>query len=161
MFRKQNWLILLITFAVVVSGCSTSPPNGDVSGERLKIFASTKYKGVELLFTESVETYARADGSNYDHAIREVGWDLISAIGNSATATPGLQAIVFNRINYKERRSFIALGIIVNGKFQRLNKSGQPEDPGVRRFLDELARQSVMVMLAANEPGVELSMSRN
>src|SRR5437867_1977425 len=80
--------------------------------DKVKIFASTKYRGVELLFTESVEKYARADGGNYDYAIREVGWDLISAVGNSASATPGLQAILFNRINYKEKHSFVALGII-------------------------------------------------
>ena len=163
MFRKQNWLTLLITLSAALSTCAigqTNPPNGGVSGDRLNIIASTKYRNVELLFAESVETYARADGSNYGHAIREVGWDLLSAVGKSATAAPGLQAIIFDRIYYKEKQSFMALGIIANGKFQRLNRSGQPEDPTVSKFLDELASNSVMVLLSVNEPGVELTLAR-
>ncbi|MBA5637883.1 hypothetical protein H3H37_12545 [Duganella sp. LX20W] len=142
--------------ALLVTSCGMALPQIGWAAPAPVISFSTKFGGVDFLFTEDAGRKAEADGSNFQNAIREVGFELLSAIGTAAKSSPGVQALLIDGIKYKDKKSFVLLGIIIDGKFQSLNFNGKPSDQSVGRFLDELEKNRIVVLRSAGTPGVEL-----
>jgi hypothetical protein len=121
-----------------------------------KIAFSTKFGGVDFLFTEEVDRAAKADGSAFQFALREVGFELISAVGKAANSSPGLQAILIDRIKFKETKSLVVLGVIADGKFASLNYNGKAPSSVLEKFAAGLEENHVSSLRIANGVGVEL-----
>jgi hypothetical protein len=121
-----------------------------------KIAFSTKYRGVDFLFTEEVDRVAKAEGSDFQFALREVGFELISAVGKAANSSPGLQAILIDRIKFKETKALVVLGVIADGKFASLNYNGKAPSSVLEKFAASLEENHVSSLRVANGVGVEL-----
>ena len=120
--KKNSILSVILAAGLLTSGlASAAEPT-----KAPQIAFSTKFRNVDYLFTEQVEKAAKEDGASYDYAIREVGWELISAMGKACNSVEGLQAILIDRINFKGKSSFVVLGVIVGNKFLSLNFNGAP-----------------------------------
>lgn len=127
-------------------------------GEKsLQIAYSTKFRSVDYLFTDRAEKQAVADGANYDFAIREVGWDLISAVGRACSSVKNIQAIFIDRINFKERHSFVVRGVMADLKFLKLD--GALANETLKELVQALEREHVSVVQLAETNGVELLIS--
>lgn len=150
---KVSRLFASVLFA---ASCGMLVPTLGLAASAPAIAFSTKFGGVDFLFTDVAGRKAEAEGSNFQIAIREVGFELISAVGTAAKSSPGLQAILIDDIKYKDKKSFIVLGIIVDGKFQTLNFNGKSSNQVVTKFLEELERNRVVVVRTADTVGVEL-----
>lgn len=120
---------------------------------------SSKYRNVDYLFTDRAEIEAIADGANYDFAIREVGWDLISAVGRACSSVKNIQAIFIDRINFKERHSLIVLGVLADLQFLSLNIDEALSNATLKELIDAFEREHVSVIRLAQATGVELSIS--
>jgi hypothetical protein len=126
------------------------------AAEAPKIAFSTKFGGVDFLFTERVDRAAKADGSDFQSAIREVGFELISAVGNAAKASPGLEAILIDRIKFRDSKALVVLGVIAGGKFISLNYNGRAPNSTVEKFAAGLEENRVTSLRIPDEVGVEL-----
>ncbi len=122
-----------------------------------QIAYSTKFRNVDYLFTEQVEKAAKEDGASYDYAIREVGWELISAVGRACNAVDGIQAILIDRINFKGKSSFVVLGVIASNKFLSLNFNGAPSNEALAKLFAAFEKERVVVTRRAETSGVELA----
>lgn len=144
-------------FASVLTAASSSLaiPAPDSAASAPVIAFSAKFGAVDFLFTDAVRRKAEADGSNFQAAIREVGFELISALGAAAKSSPGMQAILIDEIKYKDKKAFVVLGIVVDGKFQSLN--GPSPHRTVANFLAALEKNRIAVLHTAETAGVELS----
>jgi hypothetical protein len=127
-----------------------------VAADAPKIAFSTKFGGVDFLFTEEVDRAAKADGSDFQFAIREVGFELISAVGNAAKNSPGLQAILIDRIKFKEKKALVVLGVIADGKFASLNYNGKAPNSVIEKFVAGLEESRVTSLRVTSGVGVEL-----
>jgi hypothetical protein len=145
----------------VASCCENIIANAADTTGAPQIAYSTKFGGVDFLFTEAVETQAQADGSNFQTAIRAVGFEIISAVGNAAKSSPDIQAVLIDRIKFKENKALVVLGIIVDGKFQRLNFNGKASDLSAQKFLDYLDQKRATVLRTDGQLGVEIFLASN
>lgn len=118
---------------------------------------SSKYRSVDYLFTDRAEVEAIADGANYDVAIREVGWDLLSAVGRACNSVKNIQAIFIDRINFKERHSLVVLGVLADLQFLSLNIDETLSNATLKELLSAFEREHVSIIRLAEASGVELS----
>ncbi len=121
---------------------------------------SSKYRSVDYLFTDRAEVEAIADGANYDFAIREVGWDLLSAVGRACSSVKNIQAIFIDRINFKERHSLVVLGVLADLQFLSLNIDEALSNATVKELLNAFEREHVSIIRLAEASSVELSISK-
>jgi hypothetical protein len=121
---------------------------------------SSKYRSVDYLFTDRAEVEAIADGANYDFAIREVGWDLLSAVGRACNSVKNIQAIFIDRINFKERHSLVVLGVLADLQFLSLNIDEALSNATLKELLSAFEREHVSIIRLAEASGVELSISK-
>ena len=121
---------------------------------------SSKYRSVDYLFTDRAEVEAIADGANYDVAIREVGWDLLSAVGRACNSVKNIQAIFIDRINFKDRHSLVVLGVLADLQFLSLNIDEALSNSTLLELLNAFEREHVSILRLAEASGVELSISR-
>lgn len=154
-------MIKAITIAVLLSVAALASPSTSAteSGKAPKIAFSTKFRNVDYLFTDQVDVSARADGSDYDNAIRDVGWELISAVGKACNSVEEIQAILIDRINFKGRHSFVVLGVIADKKFLKLDFNGPPPDATLKKLFDAFENEHVIVTRRAEGSGVDLSLA--
>lgn len=141
---------------LLAAACLLVQAHTAVAADAPKIAFSTKFRNVDFLFTEEVDRAAKADGGDYQFALRDVGFDLISAVGKAANSTPGLQAILIDRIKFKETKSLVVLGVIADGKFTSLNYNGEPPNSILKKFAAGLEENRVSSLRVANSIGVEL-----
>lgn len=122
---------------------------------------SSKYRSVDYLFTDRAEAEAIADGANYEVAIRQAGWDLISAVGRACNSVKNIQAIFIDRINFKERHSLVVLGVLADLQFLSLNINIDEElsNATLKELFNAFEREHVSVIRLAEASGVELSIS--
>lgn len=150
----------IIRITALVAIILTCAPYASAEENRApQIAYSTKFRNVDFLFTDKVERAAREDGATYDIAIREVGWELISAVGKASNSVEGLQAILIDRINFKDRHSFVVLGVIVGNKFMSLNFNGPAPNEPLKKFQEALENARVMIIRKAESSGVELALA--
>lgn len=149
----------LVASAVLAAICVVASPDYAVAADVPKIAFSTKFSGVDFLFTEEVDRQAQIDGSNFQVAIREIGFDLISAVGNAAKASAGVQALLIDRIKFKESKSLVVVGVIIDGKFLSLNFNGKSPNPVLEKFMNGLEQNHVSSLRTAESTGVELFIS--
>ncbi len=150
----------LIAFVLMIS--SFLAADFLIAGEVSKaphVAFSSKYRNVDYLFTDHAESAAIADGANYDLAIREVGWDLISAVGRACSSVKNIQAIFIDRINFKDRHSFIVLGVLSDLQYLSLNIDETLSNATLKELMTAFEREHVSVIRLAEAAGVELSMS--
>ncbi|HEY8100241.1 MAG TPA: hypothetical protein VIF82_05770 [Burkholderiaceae bacterium] len=152
-------LPLFLASTIVAALFFIANPQVAMAADAPKIAFSTKFGGVDFLFTEEVDRHAQADGSNFQSAIREVGFELISGVGNAAKATPGVQALLIDRIKFKESKSLVVLGLIADGKFLSLNFNGKPQSTALEKFMSGLEQNHVTSLRSADTAGVELFIS--
>jgi hypothetical protein len=81
---------------------------------------------------------------------------LISAVGKAAKATPGLDAILIDRIKFKDSKALVVLGIIAGGKFTSLNYKGTAPNSAVEKFAAGLEENRVTSLRVADGVGIEL-----
>lgn len=129
------------------------------TGKAPEVAFSSKFRNVDYLFTDRAEREAVVDGSNYDHAIREVGWELISAVGRACSSVKNVQAIFIDRINFKEKHSFIVLGVLADLQFLSLNTDGTLSNQTLKELVTAFEREHVSVIRLAEASGVELLIS--
>jgi hypothetical protein len=120
---------------------------------------SSKYRSVDYLFTDRAEAEAIADGANYDFAIREVGWDLISAVGRACSSVRNIQAIFIDRINFKERHSLVVLGVLADLEFLAFNIDSALPNNTLKELISAFEREHVAVIRLAEVSSVELLIS--
>lgn len=145
------------TSVLLAAACLMMQAQSAFAADAPKIAFSTKFGGVDFLFTEEVDRAAKVDGSDFQFAVREVGFDLISAVGNAAKSSPGLQAILIDRIKFKETKALVVLGVIADGKFASLNYNGKAPNSVLEKFAAGLEENHVSSLRVANGVGVELS----
>ncbi|MGG7604691.1 hypothetical protein [Massilia sp. BKSP1R2A-1] len=142
--------------ALLVVACFMAQVQTAFAADAPKIAFSTKFGGIDFLFTEDVDRAAKADGSDFQFALREVGFELISAVGKAAASSPGLQAILIDRIKFKETKALVVLGVIADGKFASLNYNGKAPNSVLEKFAAGLEENHVSSLRVANGVGVEL-----
>lgn len=120
---------------------------------------SSKFRSIDYFFTDRAETEAIADGVNYDIAVREVGWDLISAVGRACSSVKNIQAIFIDRINFKERHSFVVLGVLADLEFLAFNMNGTLSNATLKELISAFEREHVSVIRLAEASSVELSLA--
>lgn len=120
---------------------------------------SSKFRSVDYLFTDRAETEAIADGANYDVAIREVGWDLISAVGKACNSIKSIQAIFIDRINFKERHSLVVLGVLADLEFLAFSVDSALSNATLKELINAFEHEHVSVIRLAEASGVELVIS--
>jgi hypothetical protein len=120
---------------------------------------SSKYRNVDYFFTDRAEAEAIADGANYDFAIREVGWDLISAVGRACSSVRNIQAIFIDRINFKERHSLVVLGVLADLEFLAFNIDRALPNNTLKELINAFEREHVAVIRLAEVSSVELLIS--
>jgi hypothetical protein len=81
---------------------------------------------------------------------------LISAVGNAAKASPGLEAILIDRIKFRDSKALVVLGVIAGGKFISLNYNGRAPNSTVEKFAAGLEENRVTSLRIPDEVGVEL-----
>ena len=151
----------LATIALMLSCLLTAESlvAGEISRTPHVAFSS-KFRSVDYFFTDRAETEAIADGANYEFAIREVGWDLISAVGRACSSVKNIQAIFIDRINFKERHSFVVLGVLADLEFLAINIDGALSNATLKELLSAFEREHVSVIRLAEASGVELLISK-
>ena len=117
---------------------------------------SSKFRSVDYFFTDRAELEAIADGANYDFAIREVGWELISAVGRACSSVKNIQAIFIDRINFKDRLSFVVLGVLADLEFLAFNIDGAISNATLKELISAFEREHVSVIRVAEASSVEL-----
>ena len=147
---KKFVCVFLATACLIAQGQTA------LAADAPKIAFSTKFRNIDLLFTEEVDRAAKADGSNYQFALREVGFELISAVGKAASSSAGLQAILIDRIKFKETKALVVLGVIAEGKFASLNYNGKAPNSVIEKFAAGLEENHVSSLRLADGIGVEL-----
>jgi hypothetical protein len=140
----------------LLAACFMVQAPAALTADAPKIAFSTKFGDIDFLFTEEVDRAAKADGSDFQFAVREVGFELISAVGKAAKSSPGLQAILIDRIKFKETKALVVLGVIADGKFASLNYNGKAPNAVLENFVAGLEENHVSSLQAANGVGVEL-----
>lgn len=120
---------------------------------------SSKFRSIDYFFTDRAETEAIADGVNYDIAVREVGWDLISAVGRACSSVKNIQAIFIDRINFKERHSFVVLGVLADLEFLAFNMNSTLSNATLKELISAFEREHVSVIRLAEASSVELSLA--
>lgn len=153
---KRLATIALMFSCLFVAG---SPVAGEISNTPHVAFSS-KFRGVDYLFTDRAEREAIADGANYDLAVKEVGWDLISAVGRACNSVKNIQAIFIDRINFKERHSFVVLGVLADLQYLALNIDGALSNATLKELLSAFEREHISVIRLAEASGVELLISK-
>lgn len=124
-----------------------------------RVAFSSKFRSVDYFFTDRAETEAIADGANYDVAIREVGWDLISAVGRACSSVKNIQAIFIDRINFKERHSFVVRGVLADLEFLAFNIDSALPNNTLKELISAFEREHVSVIRLAEASSVELLIS--
>ncbi|SDK10191.1 hypothetical protein SAMN05192566_0098 [Methylophilus rhizosphaerae] len=130
------------------------------SGQAPAIAFSSKFRNVDYLFTEHAERAAMDDGANYEIAIREVGWDLISAVGRACSSIHNIEGIFIDRIYFKERHALVVLGVLADLEFLPFNTEEAIATPALQALLDAFTREHITITQLADAKGVELSMSK-
>lgn len=146
----------LLTAGIVAMLCVNIPC---AAAEAPKIAFSTKYGGVDFLFTDAVDRHAKAEGSSFQVDVREVGFELISAVGDAAKSVTGLQALLIDQIRIHPARALVLLGIIVEGKFHSLKFNEPATTTATQQFLESLEKAHVSILRTEGAAGVELTLS--
>ncbi len=146
-----------IASILLAAVCSGGFSCGALAADAPRISHTTKFGGIDLLFTERVDQLAQAEGSDFQVAIREVGFELISAVGRAAKASPGVNAVLIDGIRTNEPKALVVLGLIADGKFSFLKAGGKPADPAVAGFLAGLEANHVASKASVDGAGLELS----
>lgn len=121
---------------------------------------SSKYRSIDYLFTDRAEVEAIADGANYDFALREVGWDLLSAVGRACNSVKNIQAIFIDRINFKGRHSLVVLGVLADLQFLSLNIDETVSNATLKELISAFEREHVSIIRLAEASGLELSIAK-
>ncbi len=129
------------------------------SEEIPKIAYSSKFRSLDYYFTDIAEKEALIDGADYNVAIREVGWDLISAVGRACDSVNNVQAIYIDRINFKGRHSFVVRGVLADLKFQALQPEGTLSNKTLKDLAAAFKRENISVIESRDAKGVELKLA--
>lgn len=146
----------LILMASITFSLSVSAADKDLVP---KIAFSSKFRSVDYLFTENAEKQAVMDGSDYNTAIREVGWDLISAVGRACDSVKNVQAVFIDRINYKDRHSFVVRGVMADLKFQSLSFESPLPNSTLKELIIALEKEKIKVTNLDDTRGVEVRLA--
>ena len=148
-------LVTAIFLSIGLLGASAS--YADNSSE-IKIYSSTKMGEIEYLFTEDVEKSAQADGSNFQSAIRLVGFDLISTLAKAGKEVNSLNAFLINKITTGKQNSFQILGVFVGNTFIPFNRDSKSQE--LENVLNAFSRNSLMVVWLKDRYGAEVMLAQ-
>jgi hypothetical protein len=152
--QRLAYIVLMMSGLLLAQ----SPLAGEVN-QTPHVAFSSKFRSVDYLFTDRAETQAIADGANYDIAVREVGWDLLSAVGRACNSVKNIQAIFIDRINFKERHSLVVLGVLADLEFLAFNVESSLPNTTLKELVSAFEREHVSVIRLAEASGVELLIS--
>jgi hypothetical protein len=150
MLRWISAVLIVVNFLLSTSVLATE------TEEFPKIAYSSKFRSLDYFFTDTAEKQAVVDGANYDVAIREVGWDLISAVGRACHSVSNIQAIYIDRINFKGRYSFIVRGVLADLKFQTLKFDGSLSNKTLQDLAAAFKKENISITESRGATGVEL-----
>jgi hypothetical protein len=149
-----------ISAILMVLGFLTSPAAFATDTEQSpKIAYSTKFRSLHYYFTDIAEKEAVVDGADYNVAIREVGWALISAVGRACDSVDNIQAIFIDRINFKGRHSFVVRGVLADLKFQTLKSDSTLSNKTLQDLAVAFKRENISVTQSREARGVELMLA--
>lgn len=155
MLRRMAAAVLAINYLLI-------PALTSHATETEKPFAvafSSKFRNVEYLFTEHVEKAAQEEGANYDFAIREVGWELISAVGRACHSVRNIQAIVIDRIHFRERHSLVAIGVMADQEYHALHMDNAATNATLKQLYEAFEREHIRISQPAEPHGIELALA--
>ena len=128
------------------------------TGEMPVIAFSSKFRNVDYLFTDHAEQAALDDGASYDIAIREVGWDLISAIGRACSSIHNIEGVFVERIYFKKHHALVVSGVLADLKFLPFTEDAS-NNATLQALFDAFTREHITMNWLADSNGMMLSMS--
>ncbi len=153
--HKQMIMIVL----ALASLCAPHFASATETGEMPVVAFSSKFRHVDYLFTEHAEKAALEDGASYEIALREVGWELISAVGRACSSVNNIEGIFIDRIHFKTSHSLVALGVLSDLKFLSFAENASA-NPALKALFEAFDREHITMTRLADTNAVELSMTK-